>query len=89
MEEKPSKRPVANRLAMKHLRAWRQWKGMSQDALKEKSGVAISTISKLETGERTANYKTAGTLARALGITMEQLLHVDPEKQPEKVRAAA
>lgn len=66
------------RQGLEHLRAWRVWKGYSQDDLVHLTGVAKSTISNLELAKCTANFVTVRKLAEGLGITREQLLHEEP-----------
>jgi transcriptional regulator with XRE-family HTH domain len=72
-------RAAIGRVGLEHLRAWRVWKGYSQDELAERSGVAKPTISHLENGKATANFATVRKLAEGLGVTREQLLHTEPE----------
>lgn len=70
------------RVGLAHLRAWRIWKGYSQQELADLAGTAKSTVSNLERGAATANFATIGKLSKALDITREQLLHTDPSAQP-------
>ncbi len=65
------------RAELRHLRAWRLKKLLSQDELSQKSGVAKATIVRLETRQH-ANLATVGKLAAALGIEREQLVYEDP-----------
>lgn len=56
---------------------WRSIRGLTQQALSEKSGVKISTIQKLEIGTNDISGACASTvrdLARALEIQMEELI---------------
>lgn len=79
----PSQRlPGQTRQGLEHLRAWRLWKGYSQQELAERAGTAKSTIVKLENGRATANFVTVGKLSKALEISREQLLHTDPAATP-------
>jgi len=66
------------RAELRHLRAWRLKKLLSQDELSQKSGVAKAAIVRLETGQQHANLATVGKLAAALGIKREQLVYEDP-----------
>jgi transcriptional regulator with XRE-family HTH domain len=67
-------------VGLPYLKAWRLYRFMSQSELKDKTGIAISTISYLENGREQANTRTIGKLAEALGITREQLVR---ERPPE------
>ncbi len=42
--------------------------------LEERSGVAYSTISRLETGRRGAQVRTVNTLAETLGVERRELM---------------
>jgi DNA-binding XRE family transcriptional regulator len=66
------------RVDLQYLRAWRLAKLLSQDELVARSGVAKSTIVKLETRRQRANLATVGRLAKALGIAREQLVYEAP-----------
>lgn len=60
-----------------YLRAWRIEKALNQVQVAEKSGLARSTIISAEGGE-IVRFTSIQRLAEALGITVEQLLRVDP-----------
>jgi len=57
-----------------HVRAWRLYRGLSQSALAERSGLALITIYKLESGEKDFTGKTLAVLATALETTPSALL---------------
>lgn len=69
----------AGRVALVHLRAWRDHHLLSQRALAEKSGVSPATINNIEQGHTSANYATIGKLAKALGVAPRALLKAPPE----------
>ena len=73
MPKRPSK-SSAN-----HLRAWREKRGLSQDALAKKIGTAGNVISLLESGDRALSHKWLLRLAPALGTTPGFLLDHDPD----------
>ena len=56
---------------MKVLRAAR---GLTQEGLAEKAGVAIETIQRLETGNSTPLSKTLQKLGEALDVSPDELL---------------
>ena len=57
----------------------REAQGWSQSELARRSGVSQSFISDLEGGRRTkASTDTAVALARALGVTVDELLREEP-----------
>jgi transcriptional regulator with XRE-family HTH domain len=77
-----------------YLRAWRERRGMTQDALALKAGTFESVISRFETGGRGISLEMAVRLCGALDIKLTDLLtHPDdmqtrvevPRVQPEKL----
>lgn len=61
-----------------HLRAWREFRNMSQDDLAEKLGTAKGVISLLENGKRPLSDKWLYRLADALNTRPGHILDVDP-----------
>lgn len=55
------------------IRAYREYKGVSQRWLAGKVGCSSSTISEIEMGKRTPNVYLALRIAKALGATVENL----------------
>ena len=66
-----AKRLVAGETPLKVIREWR---GLSQNELGKKSGVAAQYISQMERGARNMGRKAAAKLARALRVSAEALL---------------
>ena len=58
-----------------NIRSLRQKKGISQDRLSKEADLALNTIVKLETAQ-SANptVETLGKIARALGVSVDELL---------------
>jgi DNA-binding XRE family transcriptional regulator len=54
-------------------KAWREYRGFTQDALAEKAGISKAYLSQIETGKRTGVAKTLKALASALGVTINEL----------------
>ena len=63
-----------------HLKAWREFRKISQEELGERVGTTGSTISMLELGERGLSAKWLRKLAPALNTTPGHLLDHDPSK---------
>ena len=61
-----------------HLKAWREFRQLSQEALAEKVATTASQISMLESGERGLSAKWLRKLAPILGTTPGHLLDHDP-----------
>ena len=70
------KRPTKQ--SANHLRAWREMRGLSQEALAQRVGTAGNVISLLESGERALSYKWLHKLAPALDTTPGFLLDYAP-----------
>jgi DNA-binding XRE family transcriptional regulator len=66
-----AKRLVAGEPALKVIREWR---GMTQNAVSRKSGVATQYISQIERGARNMGKKVAAKLAKALSVSPDVLL---------------
>ncbi len=56
------------------LRVWRDYRGMTQTALSDTSGVNRVQIANIEAGTRTGSVDTLKKLADALGITVDDLI---------------
>lgn len=63
-----------------HLRAWREMRGLSQEALATKIGTAGNVIGLLESGERGLSHKWLVKLAAALQTSPGFLLDYDPNE---------
>ncbi|MGA9279208.1 helix-turn-helix domain-containing protein [Ilumatobacter sp.] len=61
-------------LVRSRLRAIRQHVGWSLDELAERTGVGASTISRLETGHRSISFDVLVPLARALDVSVDDLV---------------
>lgn len=70
---------VDKNLGPNHLKAWREFRELSQEDLAEKVDTTASQISMLETGERGLSAKWLRKLAPALGTTPGHLLDHDPQ----------
>jgi DNA-binding XRE family transcriptional regulator len=61
-----------------YLRSWRADKGMTQEELAAAADVSRNTVLRAEAGGA-VNVRTLAKLARALGITVHELRHTNPE----------
>lgn len=68
-----AEKPAAN-----HLRAWREFRQLTQEQLADKVGTAANVISLLESGERGLSHKWLLKLAPVLGTTPGFLLDHNP-----------
>lgn len=74
--------PGANVAALRNIR------GLSQAALARKASVSVSLLSKIEVGDRTLTPATAAALARALGVSMAEVLGQAPVGQSDEAHLA-
>jgi transcriptional regulator with XRE-family HTH domain len=56
------------------LRRLRTERALSQQDLERMTGIAVSTISNLERGKRSAQHRTLRRLAEALGVEPRELM---------------
>lgn len=77
---RPSVKKAAN-----HLRAWREFRLLTQEELGDLVGTAGNVIGLLESGERGLSQKWLNKLAPALGTTPGFLLDHDPHDLPTSV----
>jgi len=70
------------------LRALREERGLSLDAVARAAGMDASTVSRLETGKRRLAVDHLAPLARALGTTVDALLAPEPDSDPRVRRRA-
>ncbi len=75
-------RPVARR-ARHFLRAWRKYRGLTQEQLADRIGMSGSNISLLESGKQNYTQRILEELALALGTSPASLLTEDPVDQTE------
>jgi transcriptional regulator with XRE-family HTH domain len=65
---------ASNRTTGKRIRAFRIDAGLTQLELKNASGVHENTIARLERGEHTATIPILKKLAKALNVTLDDLV---------------
>lgn len=65
-------------ITVPHLRAWRDHAVLKQQELAESAGVARSTVVRGERGD-VISVDKARAIAKALGVTVQQLREMDPE----------
>jgi len=56
------------------LRVWREHRGLSASELAARAGLSQAYVSQLETGKRDGSVAAMGALARALGVTLDDLV---------------
>ena len=61
-----------------YLKSWRIEKLMTQADLVERSGVGRATVVRAERGDEAISFANIRKLAEALGISTDELLHIEP-----------
>ena len=80
----PDRKPLpaairrAYRSLTEDIAAWRKLKGLTQEQLADRSGVALATLSRLERGEGGTSVYNLLKILRALGILDNVLKALDP-----------
>jgi transcriptional regulator with XRE-family HTH domain len=59
---------------------WRKHRGMTQEALSKLVGVAQGFISEIENGSKTGDVQTLAVVARALEISLDDLVIIKPAR---------
>lgn len=59
------------------IRAWREFGGLTQEALAARAGIRAPYLSQLENGRREASSRVLSTLARELGARVDVLMPTD------------
>jgi transcriptional regulator with XRE-family HTH domain len=62
---------------------WRKHRGLTQQALSKRVGVAQGFISEIENGSKTGDVQTLATIARVLEISLEDLVVPKSPKLPK------
>ncbi len=78
----PQNAGVSKELEPNELRAWRDRRGLTQQALADAVGTTASVISLLEKGERQLTAKWLRRLSKALETSPGYLLDLSPDELP-------
>ena len=55
------------------IKVWREYRGLTQDALANRAGISKAYLCQIETGKREGAIKTLRAIATALGVTVDEL----------------
>lgn len=56
------------------VRAWRDFRGLTQQVLADKAGISKAFLSQIERGKRTGRVRVLSGLAQALGVPVDLLM---------------
>ncbi len=65
-------------MAENHLKAWREFRGLTQEELADRTGTTKAVISLLENGHRALSDKWLRKFGEALDVQPGHILDVDP-----------
>lgn len=80
MAKRAIPRPVPKQRRRIFLKEWRKFRGLTQEQLAERVGMAVSNISQLEQGRQGYSQEGLEAFADALNCDPGQILNVDPTK---------
>ncbi len=86
--KQPSPRGVTEERVRRRLRELRAERGLTLEAVATRAGMAVSTVSRLESGARRLALDHLPALADALGVSVDDLLAVPVQHDPRVHRAA-
>lgn len=55
------------------VKAWREYRGMTQESLAEQAGISKAYLCQIETGKRVGAVKTLKSIAKVLSIRLDDL----------------
>jgi DNA-binding XRE family transcriptional regulator len=56
------------------VKVWREYRGMSQQALAQAAGISTAYLSQIETGKRVGKTAVLQAIARALNLTLDDIV---------------
>ncbi len=60
------------------IKVWREFREMSQQELAEKAGISVPYLSQLETNKRTGSLEVLSSVAKALNVSLENIVPSKP-----------
>lgn len=56
------------------VKVWREYRGLTQQALATQAGISAAYLSQIETGKRTGTAEVLQAIARALDLTLDDIV---------------
>jgi DNA-binding XRE family transcriptional regulator len=60
------------------IKAWREYRGFSQQEIAEKAGISVPYLSQLEKNKRKGSLNVLTAIARVLAVSLEQIVPSQP-----------
>ena len=64
------------------IKVWREYRSTSQPELAEKAGISVPYLSQLETNKRKGSLDVLSSIAKALNVSLEQIIPTHNPKSP-------
>lgn len=61
------------------IKVWREYRGLSQQDLAQAAGISASYLSQIETGKREGTTAVLQAIARALNLTLDEVVYTPPQ----------
>jgi len=67
------------------LRVWREYRGLTQEQLSSQAGISKAYLSQLESGKRKGSTEVLSSLAKSLGLSLDDVVSLDsvPQNLPK------
>lgn len=60
------------------IKVWREYRGLSQQAVAENAGISVPYLSQLETNKRKGSLEVLSAIAKALKVSLENIVPPQP-----------
>ncbi len=62
------------------IKVWREYRGLTQQDLAQAAGISASYLSQIETGKREGTTAVLQAIARALNLTLDDVVYTSPQE---------
>ena len=62
------------------IKVWREYRGLTQQELAQAAGISASFLSQIEAGKREGTTAVLQTIARAMDLTLDDVVYNPPEE---------
>ena len=77
----PAKVPYAIMDGENPIKVWREYRGFTQQDLAQAAGISASYLSQIETGKRDGTTAVLQAIARALDLTLDDVVYTPPPQE--------
>jgi DNA-binding XRE family transcriptional regulator len=76
----PARIPYAIMDGENPIKVWREYRGLTQQDLAQAAGISASYLSQIETGKREGTTAVLQAIARALNLTLDDVVYTPPQE---------